>query len=115
MPFRTLERIIRGLIKNALDASYRDHPVFVSCKKDEEFLFFKIRDMGEGMNEETLTRAIEPFYTTKEAGKGLGLGLFLAESAAERFGGELKLTSSPGGGTTAIISFSLKQINPDYS
>ena len=115
MPFRTLERIIRGLIKNALDASYRDHPVFVSCNKNMEFLSFKIRDMGEGMDEETLSKAIEPFYTTKEAGKGLGLGLFLAKSAAERFGGELKITSSPGGGTTAIISFSLKQINPGYS
>jgi two-component system sensor histidine kinase RegB len=110
MPFRTLERIIRGLIKNGLDASSPDQPVSVSCRKDEEFLSFIIRDQGEGMDAETLTRAIEPFFTTKEAGKGLGLGLFLAESAAERFGGRLQLTSSPGGGTTAVISFSLEQI-----
>ncbi len=110
MPFRTLKRIIRGLIKNALDASGPDHPVFVSCKKDEGFLQIKIRDLGTGMDKETLSRAIEPFFTTKDIGKGLGLGLFLAESAAERFGGTLKLSSSPGSGTTAVISFSLKQI-----
>ena len=110
MPFRTLKRIIRGLIKNALDASGPDLPVFVSCNKDEKFLYIKIRDMGKGMDQKTLARAIEPFFTTKETGKGMGLGLFLAESAAERFGGELKLTSSPEEGTTAVISFSLKQI-----
>ena len=62
------------------------------------------------MDEETLSRAIEPFFTTKEPGKGLGLGLFLAESAAERLGGALELISTPGKGTTAVVSFSLAQI-----
>ncbi|MDH3329225.1 MAG: HAMP domain-containing histidine kinase [Desulfobulbaceae bacterium] len=111
MPFRTLYRIIRGLIKNAIDASDSGHPVFVSCRKDENYLYIKIRDLGHGMDEETLFRAIDPFFTTKETGKGLGLGLFLAESAAERFGGKLNLTSFPEQGTTAVISFSLKQIH----
>lgn len=111
MPFRTLYRIIRGLIKNAIDASEAEHPVFVSCRKDEGFLYVKVRDLGHGMDQETLSRAIEPFFTTKETGRGLGLGLFLAESAADRFGGKLELASAPGKGTTAVISFSLKQIH----
>ena len=110
MPYRTLKRIIRGIIKNAIDASEPDTPVFVTCRKDENYLYFKIQDLGHGMDEQTLSHAIEPFYTTKEPGKGLGLGLFLAESAAERFGGELKISSEAGHGTTVIISFSLKQI-----
>ncbi len=112
MPFRTLKRIIRGLLKNALDASPPGHSIFLSCRADEKFLSFTIRDSGQGMDEATLARAVEPFFTTKEVGKGLGLGLFLAESAAERFGGELKLTSAPGKGTTAVISFALQQISP---
>jgi len=110
MPFRTLYRIIRGLIKNAIDASDPEHPVFVSCRKDDKYLSIKVRDLGHGMDREILSRAIDPFFTTKETGKGLGLGLFLAESAAERFGGRLCIESSPGEGTTAVISFSLKQI-----
>ena len=77
---------------------------------DERYLYFKIQDLGQGMDKKTLSHAIEPFYTTKEPGKGLGLGLFLAESAAERFGGKLKIFSEPGRGTTVLISFSLKQI-----
>lgn len=110
MPFRTVKRIIRGLVKNALDASGDSDEVKLICRKDNHFLYFEIQDKGQGMDEETLARAIEPFYTTKEPGKGLGLGLFLTESAAERFGGSLQIKSTPGEGTTAIISFALKQI-----
>ena len=62
------------------------------------------------MDTETLARAIEPFYTTKEPGKGLGLGLFLTESAAERFGGTLQIDSKPDKGTKVVISFALKQV-----
>ena len=110
VPFRTWKRIIRGLIKNALEASNDTSPVMVTWRKDEQFLYIEVRDQGSGMDEETLNRAIEPFFTTKEPGKGLGLGLFLAESAAERLGGALELSSLPGEGTTAVISFALSQI-----
>lgn len=110
MPFRTLKRIVRGLIKNALDASPDKSPIWVSCRKDDRYLYIEVRDQGQGMDEETLKKAIEPFFTTKEPGKGLGLGLFLAESAAERLGGFFHLSSTPGQGTTAVISFSLSQI-----
>lgn len=110
VPFRTWKRIIRGLIKNALDASDKKSPVMVTCRKDERYLYIEVRDQGTGMDQETLSRAIEPFFTTKEPGKGLGLGLFLAESAAERLGGTLSLSSAPGKGTTAVISFALSQI-----
>lgn len=111
MPYRTLKRIIRGLIKNAVDASEDDTPIEVTCWKDEKYLYIQVRDHGKGMDEQTLNRAIEPFFTTKEPGKGLGLGLFLAESAAERLGGSLTISSTVGQGTTAVISFSLSQIN----
>lgn len=110
MPFRTIERIIRGLIKNGIDASEPASPVRVTCRKDQSFLFIEVEDKGTGMDAETLTKAVEPFYTTKDPGKGLGLGLFLAKSAAERFGGGLLLESVPGKGTKAILSFSLAQI-----
>lgn len=110
MPFRTVKRIIRGLVKNGIDASDDTGIVTLTCRKDDKFLYFEVRDHGKGMDKETLSRAIEPFFTTKEPGKGLGLGLFLTESAAERFGGKLHIESSPGQGTRAVISFALKQV-----
>ena len=58
-------------------------------------------DEGAGLTPEALRRAGEPFFTTKEPGRGLGLGLFLARIFAERLGGSLKLESSAG--TTAVL------------
>ena len=110
MPFRTVKRIIRGLIKNAIEASDETSLVTLLCRKDHNFLYFEVQDQGQGMDTETLARAIEPFYTTKEPGKGLGLGLFLTESAAERFGGTPQIDSKPDKGTKVVISFALKQV-----
>ena len=110
MPFRTVKRIIRGLVKNAIEASDETSSVTLLCRKDRDFLYFEVQDQGQGMNVETLARAIEPFYTTKEPGKGLGLGLFLTESAAARFGGTLQIDSEPDKGTKVVISFALKQV-----
>jgi PAS domain S-box-containing protein len=58
-----------------------------------------VADQGEGMDEQTLARATEPFYTTKGVGKGTGLGLPMVHGLAEQSGGRLKLHSQPGQGT----------------
>jgi len=55
------------------------------------------------MTASTLQRAGEPFFTTKPVGSGFGLGLFLARTFAERWGGSLALSSAPGDGTTATL------------
>ena len=59
-----------------------------------------VADTGFGMNEETLTRAIEPFFSTKGIGKGTGLGLSMVHGLAAQLGGELVIESEEGGGTT---------------
>jgi hypothetical protein len=55
------------------------------------------------MDEETLQRALEPFFTTKGLGKGTGLGLPMVHGMAEQSGGKLILKSKPGHGTTAEL------------
>jgi CheY-like chemotaxis protein len=62
-----------------------------------------VTDTGEGMESETLRRAVEPFYTTKEIGKGTGLGLSMVHGFAEQSGGRLILRSRRGEGTTAEL------------
>ncbi len=62
-----------------------------------------LNDNGSGMDEATLKRAAEPFFTTKGVGKGTGLGLSMVHGLAEQSGGRLVLRSSPGAGTTAEI------------
>lgn len=62
-----------------------------------------VRDTGTGMDQETLSRAIEPFFTTKGVGQGTGLGLSMVHGLAAQLGGEFVLTSQPGQGTTASL------------
>jgi len=62
-----------------------------------------INDSGPGMTPEILNRVSEPFFTTKQPGKGMGLGLFLAENVIGRLGGEIKIESTPGEGTQVVV------------
>ncbi|HZZ32395.1 MAG TPA: PAS domain S-box protein [Phenylobacterium sp.] len=63
------------------------------------YLRLSVTDEGVGMDEQTLARATEPFYTTKGIGKGTGLGLPMVHGLVEQSGGRLVLTSQPGEGT----------------
>jgi len=60
-------------------------------------------DDGKGMSPETLRRIGEPFFTTKEPGKGMGLGTFLVRTLSEQLGGRLTFDSSLNAGTSAIL------------
>jgi PAS domain S-box-containing protein len=63
------------------------------------YVCLSVTDQGEGMDQRTLARATEPFYTTKGIGKGTGLGLPMVHGLAEQSGGRLVLKSQPGEGT----------------
>jgi len=110
VPSRTLVRTLKGLIKNGMDASEPESRIFLRCFYDEDYLYFRVTDQGSGMDVETAARAAEPFFTTKEQGKGLGLGLFLAQNMAEQFGGGLTVTSEKSVGTSVTISLALTNI-----
>ena len=101
-PPTALAQAIRALVQNALDASPAGG-VEANASTDGGSLRLLISDRGEGMPAAVLARAAEPFYTTKEPGRGMGLGLFLARSVVERIGGSLDIESEPGQGTTVSV------------
>jgi two-component system, sensor histidine kinase RegB len=103
VPRTALRRSLRALIKNALEASPPDAPVDVRVVASGGGVAFEVRDRGTGMDPETLGRAGDPFFTTKDPGRGMGLGLFLVRSLAERLDGNFVLDSSPDAGTTARL------------
>ncbi len=68
-----------------------------------------VRDDGHGLDAQAAARAFEPFFSTKPAGRGSGLGLSVARGLAERHGGALKLAARPGGGAEATLELPLVQ------
>jgi len=102
-PPRGLERSLRVLLQNALQASGDGLPVALRTAARPSAIVVEVVDRGSGMPPEVLARAGEPFFTTKEAGQGSGLGLFLVRALLEQIGGELELESASGRGTNARI------------
>jgi two-component system sensor histidine kinase RegB len=103
VPLEALAQALRGVVRNALDATDLDGVVQLSATHEDGWLRLIVRDSGPGMPPEVLARAGDPFFTTKEPGKGMGLGLFLCRSVVERLGGTLELRSPPGEGMTVVV------------
>ena len=76
------------------------------------YVVVAVTDTGQGMDEATLARAMEPFFTTKGVGQGTGLGLPMVHGLAAQSGGRLMLRSRPGHGTTAEIWLPVGQAQP---
>jgi signal transduction histidine kinase/CheY-like chemotaxis protein len=68
-----------------------------------DYVLISVVDSGEGMTEEILSKAVEPFFTTKEIGKGSGLGLSMVHGVATQSGGGLRIDSRVGRGTTVNV------------
>ncbi len=68
-----------------------------------DYVCLRISDTGEGMTPEVLAKAMDPFFTTKDVGKGSGLGLSQVYGVVKQCGGAIRLESAPGAGTTVLI------------
>ena len=96
-------QVVAGLVDNALHASAPNGRVLLAVGDDDHGTQVLVRDHGVGMAADVVTRVGEPFFTTKEPGQGMGLGVFLARLFAERMGGALVVTSRIGQGTTVML------------
>ena len=109
-----LENALLNLAVNARDAMHGEGPLVIAARMCDgatlngrvapgPYVCLAVTDAGEGMSEETIKRATEPFFTTKGVGRGTGLGLSMVQGLAEQSGGTLTLRSEPGAGTTAEL------------
>ncbi len=101
IPEAGMTRVIRALVKNCVDAGASI--IKIRGRREDGHAVIEIADNGSGMDEATRNRAAEPFFTTKDAGSGMGLGLYLARTMAERLGGSMELESERGRGTTVLL------------
>jgi PAS domain S-box-containing protein len=110
-----LESALLNLAVNARDAMPGGGPLTISAHEENltsgnslrlvpgKYVCLSFEDKGEGMSEDTISRATEPFFTTKGVGKGTGLGLSMVQGFAEQSGGRLRLKSKKNVGTTAEL------------
>jgi two-component system, NtrC family, sensor kinase len=108
-----LTQLIMNLLINAMDALEgvyeRAATITISTSCDQERILMAIEDNGHGMDQATLTRVFEAFFTTKPAGKGTGLGLSLCYSIMKKHGGTIEMESTPGVGTQVQVFFPLTE------
>jgi PAS domain S-box-containing protein len=110
-----LELALLNLAVNARDAMAGNGLLTISAREVQvgteqageltpgHYVVLSVADTGEGMDEATLARCMEPFFTTKGVGKGTGLGLSMVYGLAAQSGGRLLLRSRKGQGTTAEL------------
>ncbi|WP_426757251.1 ATP-binding protein [Myxococcus sp. Y35] len=108
-PVRGLVQVLMNLVRNGLHASEATQAsVLVSAHREADRLRFVVEDQGTGIPRALMARLGEPFFTTKPAGQGMGLGLFLTQTYAELCGGRLELSSEEGHGTRVTLELPLR-------
>lgn len=110
-----LEMALLNLAVNARDAMPGGGQLTIAAARESvrgrhstglkagHYVRLSVRDTGNGMDEETLSRAVEPFFSTKGIGKGTGLGLSMVHGLTAQLGGSLTVESAPGQGTTVTL------------
>jgi signal transduction histidine kinase len=92
-----LNQVWTNVIENAVDAMGGSGTLRVTTRVEDDDVVIEIGDTGVGMSPEVAARAFEAFYTTKDVGKGTGLGLDIARRiVVERHGGAIMIDSRPG-------------------
>jgi signal transduction histidine kinase len=106
-----VRQILLNLLTNASDAMDAGGIITIRTQMmDERPGYFSIRvtDTGHGIPAENLVRIFDPFFTTKKDGKGTGLGLSVSYGLATQMGGQLSAASTPGQGTTMVLSLPMR-------
>jgi len=100
-----IQQVFVNLIINAIHAMDGAGSLKLCCKMTDNFAVATVSDSGQGIHEKHLSQIYDPFFTTKAAGKGTGLGLYIVYKIVTRYKGSIDVASRTGEGTTFTIRF----------
>jgi two-component system NtrC family sensor kinase len=98
-----LQQVFLNLISNAIDAIGKDGLIEVKSRRIDSQIWITIKDDGLGIPEDQQKMVFDPFFSTKAAGKGTGLGLWISYNIIEKMGGTIKVKSRQGKGSTFTV------------
>ncbi len=98
-----LQQVFVNLIMNSIDATPAGGRITLRCSREGEHVVATVRDTGAGIPRDVLAQMFQPFLTTKDPGKGNGLGMFVCHRIVTRLGGEIAVNSEEGAGTEVVI------------
>ena len=104
-----LNQVFMNILANAIQAIHGKGKIVIKTFGEDDSILISIKDSGKGMPPEVQKRIFEPFYTTKEMGRGSGLGLSICYNIIAQHNGKIMVNSKPGIGTEFIISLPKKQ------
>jgi len=95
-----LEQVMINILRNAIDAmdDLDNRQLDVEIDQNDHSIWFEVRDTGHGLGDATLADLREPFITTRESGRGMGLGLAISASIVKDHGAEMHAQNRPEGG-----------------
>ena len=98
-----LNQVFMNMLVNATQAIEERGDIKIITREDNGHIEIAISDTGSGIEKENISNIFDPFYTTKEVGKGTGLGLNVSYNIIEKHNGSIDVASTPGKGTTFTI------------
>jgi signal transduction histidine kinase len=108
---KEVQEIIFNIVRNAAQAINGSGKITVEGRRNGTRAMVLIRDDGHGIPEEKMEKIFHPFFTTKDPGKGTGLGLFIVKQIVERNEGSISVKSEVGKGTEFTLTFRMAQQN----
>ncbi len=101
-----LQQVFVNLLTNAIDAmdGRAEKAVYVAVRRDADTVVATVRDIGPGIAADKLNSVFDPFYSTKDVGQGLGLGLSITYGLVNQFGGSIEVENHPDGGAVFTVT-----------
>ncbi len=104
-----IQQVFLNIIHNSVQAMDGKGKLVITSKESNGTIVVQIRDTGPGIPQEHLSKVFDPFFTTREPGKGTGLGLNIVHRLVESYGGHLHIESKVGQGTMVEVSLPLNK------
>jgi two-component system, NtrC family, sensor kinase len=104
-----INQVFMNILSNAVQSIPESGKIFINTRVMGDLVRVSVKDTGSGMSEEVRKKIYDPFFTTKDVGKGTGLGLYISYGIIEKHNGKIEVLSTVGEGTEFVLTIPIHQ------